>query len=431
MGCRGTRTLLICSTSCFTLTGHSGSVGQGMENGVEMSVIEVAEPFAGVNVCKSARRWWFLTLTVVMLVTCGSIRPLPVRASWESAHVHYQNLNEPYMEVPAMYGNTIMWAALTGDMNHPAPERLYTSDIRRFHPRVVVVSKPGNYLIDAHVSLHWLVWIEQTGAGDWLLWAQNRHSNARNLIDSSARVGLPPHPLLFPMISLDGDYLAWSLTTCTLSCHQRPGHENWSATIVLQHLPSGLPRSVATVHAPCSVSWPALSSQFLAWHQEGKCDGHYGSDVVVLDRRANSIRVLTRDHHSSEPTTNGRFIAWKNASDRLHDGMITLVDLQSGSRISASGGTERCVMGRGVCAAEPVMSGSIVAWSEHSGEIIVARDLKSGRRFVLARENSRSTDGLKNGHIGPSSGRYVIWQSPRVTQDGLGRKSCIGLAEVQ
>ncbi len=87
-------------------------------------------------------------------------------------------------------------------------------------------------------------------------------------------------------------------------------------------------------------------------------------------------------------------------------------------------------MGRGVCAAEPVMSGSIVAWSEHSGENIVARDLKSGRRFVLVREHARSTDGLKNGHIGPGSGKYVIWQGLRVTQDGLGRKSCIGLAEV-
>lgn len=358
-------------------------------------------------------------MTVIMLVMDGGILPLDVRASGEKPHVHYQNLNEPYMEVQAMYGNTLMWAALTGDVNHPAPERLYTSDIRRFHPRLVAVSKPGNYLIDAHMSLHWLVWIEQTAAGNWLLWAQNRRSNARNLIDSSAHVGLPPHPLLFPMISLDGDYLAWSVTTCTLSCNERPGHENWSATIVLQHLPSGLPRSVASVQGPCSVSWPSLSSRFLAWHQEGKCDGHYGSDVVMLDRRGNSIHVLSRDHHSSEPTTNGRFIAWKNASDRLHDGTITLVDLQSGSRISAGGGTERCVVGRGVCAAEPVMSGSIVA-----------RDLKSGRRFVLVDEHARSTDGLKNGHIGPGSGKYAIWQGLRVTQDGLGRKSCIGLAEV-
>ena len=104
-----------------------------------------------------------------------------------------------------------------------------------------------------------------------------------------------------------------------------------------------------------------------------------------------SMRITT-NHGSSEPVTNGRYVAWKQGPPgmtRFGVAEIALVDLKTGKRSPVSlglRGTYLTNCGDGwhkiqQCEDQPVITSDILEWSgSEVGPIL--RDLKSGKEFV-------------------------------------------------
>ena len=390
------------------------------------------------NLARLFRSLGTLNLLTASFIAASALLGTLKSASTSSAatsrlHVRYLAIPDPYMEIPAVYGNSLAWAGIGGDKQHPQPERLYLADLQHFHPRVVTRSKVGYFFIHIHVSPTWLSWMDQSPRGDWSIRAMNRHTGRIYLVDSASRSGLPPHSLLFPMHWLSGDTVAWSRASCTKQpCIQGAGQENWTASIQLKRLPNGPITTVIATRAPCNETWPSLWGRVLVWQQEGVCNGHTGSDVLMFDRTTGRVRVLTTNHRGSEGTTNGRYVAWKDAADRFWNGVIMLMDLRTGQITVSSHrplhepGCPR-VTGHDwdQCAAEPIMGGDVLTWLTRGGGMVVTSDLQTGQQYVL----DDDAHGLVPNHIGQSWGKRVVWEAGGA-QKRIGFARYIGVADV-
>jgi hypothetical protein len=126
---------------------------------------------------------------------------------------------------------------------------------------------------------------------------------------------------------------------------------------------------------------------------------------MVADWRTGRAHALTHDHHASEPTTNGRLLAYKIGS-RFGNGQVILVNSHTGQRrlVDATGG-----------AAVPVMTDRVLAWYTDDSSTIIAQDLRTNRQYVLARASD--TKGYTTAYNLLGQG----WQDKVVFSRSVGR----------
>lgn len=317
-----------------------------------------------------------LALCLLVAVTGPSklqVHPRSAPLPNQAGHPTFTQVPSPaaYVYMPGVAEDTVIWGAEKSATSGVPSGTVYTATLRLRHPYVVAhATWPTTQLNDMRISTHWLSWIDYNSAsGEWQLVVQNRHGGQQLVIDSSAKEGgrALPAPNL-PLSALDGDTLIWSVSVMP------PRGSPWTG-IRVRVLPHGSTRLLVRAAWPkCWVTWPAIGGKIAAWDREGPCAGG-GSNVMVADWRTGRTHALTHDHHSSEPTTNGRLLAYKIGS-RFGNGLAVLVNPQTGQRrvVDTTGG-----------AAVPVMTDRILAWYTDDSSTIIAQDLRTNRQYVLAR----------------------------------------------
>lgn len=386
-----------------------------------------------------ARRVLFGAVLAVMATMSAGMPSALIAAPARAAHqVQYLALQDPYMGAPAVYGNTVAWSGTAGDLNHPRPSRLYIAQVGHFHPHVVAVSTAQDSMIQTHLSARWIAWEDQGQGGSWAIWAVHRRNGHRLLVDSSKWSGPAPHPWMYPLLSLSGDMLAWSRVHCAKTCIQGIGRESWTSSIQLRYLSTGASRTIGQSTAPCLQYWPSLAPNVLVWHEEGVCAGVAGSDVLLFDRSTHKIRHLTADHRASEPTTNGQYVAWKDAPGRFDGGTIILLNLRTGQRAVASGkpskktGCQSQTTGRQwiTCDVTPTMTSTALVWLAGNGATVMAYDLSTGRRRIL---QTTVPGKVIPGLLGASAPgtRAAVWEAGGLspTQRSLHKRSYIAIVQ--
>lgn len=380
-----------------------------------------------------AGRWARRVLSVLAIAGMmggGTFRPqVGFASSAQVAHIQVIPVTTHNIGIPALYGNVVAWS----DNVIPRPAGLYIADVRHFKPQLVARSLPRFAIIQVRISADWLIWEDQQiGAGGWYIWALNRNSRRPIEVASSATAGSAPDPLDYPALTLSGDVMAWSQTGCGNSnCVQGLNAPTWTSSIVVKRLPGGHAQVVRTTRAPCAQAWPDLSGSTLVWHQEGRCGGQLGTDVFLDDLGLGVPRALTASHRASEAVTNGRYVAWKDAPNRLENGSIVLMDLRTRTETTVSRPAWQqpgCVTpggGTSPCATQPEITSRVVSWLESNGDVVVARDLQTGHLYVLAVSHGVATSRSGRwitGLNGPSAGHRVVWKGCRCVDQGPTKK---------
>jgi hypothetical protein len=123
-------------------------------------------------------------------------------------------------------------------------ERLIeTGDVYRWHIHHAFVERKQAVPFDLNLvslSKRWLVWVEY-GSKTWSIRARNRANGRTYLVDSSK--GKRNQPLVFwrvPLLSLDGNAIAWSYPTCVAHCTSVKAIV--LSYIMVKQLPTGRPR---------------------------------------------------------------------------------------------------------------------------------------------------------------------------------------------
>lgn len=279
--------------------------------------------------------------------------------------------HDPGIEMPAVFGDTVIWG---GENDAWVQGSIYTASLRLRQPHLVAHTAPGTHQLNMMlISAHWLSWVEYDANAQWRLVAQNRQSGQRIVVDSNVQEGgFPLGAPLLTLSALDGETLIWSFSVIP-----RQGTP-WTG-IRVQVLPHGPRRLLARETVPCYVTWPAVSGSIAAWDREGSCVGH-NSDVIVANWRTGHSYALTHDHRSSEPTINGDLVAYKGDGLRLGSGTIVLVNLRTGHRRIVDATRQ---------AAVPQLTDRVLAWYSTYG--IAGLDLRTNRRYVLARDSTSAT----------------------------------------
>lgn len=369
-------------------------------------------------------------------MSAGGVPALIAAPGRTTPRVQYLALPDPDMGAPAVYGNTVAWSGTAGNLYHPRPSRIYISQVSPFRPHVVALSTPQDAIIHTQLSARWIAWEDQGQGGDWAIWAVDRRNGHRLLVDSSRQSGRAPHPWMYPAMALSGETLAWSRVYCVKTCSQGTGRESWTSSIQLRYLSTGATQTIGQSPAPCLQYWPSLASDMLVWHQEGKCAGVDGSDVLLFDRSTHKIRRLTTNHRASEPATNGRYVAWKDATSRFDGGQIILLNLRTGKRAVASAkpsnktGCQSQTTGDQwlACDVTPTMTSSALVWLAGNGSTVIAYDLSTGYRHIL---ETTVPGEIIPGLLGVSGTEAAVWEASRLTptQGGLHRQSYIAMVQ--
>ena len=160
------------------------------------------------------------------------------------------------------------------------------------------------------------------------------------------------------------------------------------------------------------------------WDQEGTCSGHAGTDVLAFDRVSSRIRMVTANHRSSEPTTHGAWIAWKQVKrgqeqdSRLLDGDIVLQRVSSGRRSIVSD-QHKCTdpqTGSGSCATAPHLINGVLAWQALDGATVEVLELATRRHQTLARPIEGKLFHTTPGFLGFSRGKQLVWTPSKVNE---------------
>jgi hypothetical protein len=315
----------------------------------------------------------------------------------------------------AVYVAAQPWKWRPGQVN-----RMYMGVVSRWRPRQLkghIAAGEENFV---SVSSDWMAWTEGGSvASYWRVYVRSRETGRIRVIDGSNLEG--PNPVLsaFPMLSLSGDRVAWSYVVCHGSC-ARTGR-GWTTRISIENLRTGRSRVVASTSQAClAADWVSLWGNTLAFQEEGTCPTRRGSDIYAADLGSGRVRRLTRDGQSSDPATNGRYVAFKYGGNRFNNGVIELLDLRTGrvrpislvagrwaSNCFADRGhrIDKCTDGNG-----PVISSDIVAW-QTAGDMLgradslMARDLRTGRQYVLA----PGLGSLVPWRLGEPWGHQAVW----------------------
>lgn len=289
-----------------------------------------------------------------------------------------------------------------------SPSSIDIGDVRHWRPWRVARVRRGVQPNDTRLSKRWVAWDAYDQTGDWQLYALNRATGHEYLIDSSSKEGRAPDQSLFTVVSLHGRTLVWSYFVCHKRCAKRG--TGWRSIVAAMQLPSGRHRIVASTRYPCASMEPSVWGHIAVWHQEGKCEGHVGNDVMLGNLATGKTRQLTFDHRSSSATTNGRYVAWLFGGSRFDGGRVMLLNLRTGKRVVAS---RNCPKRPGAwckgridnSAAVPTMGSGVLMWKSIS--FLAARDLASGREYVVLWDSTART--FSNPYA--TDGKRVVWDN--------------------
>ncbi len=337
---------------------------------------------------------------------------------------------------PAIYGRTVVTAAELGD-SQDASFGLYLGDIRHWRPKLLFVRRTE--VAPPKLSKHWLVWAQYDRRA-WQIYARNLKTDRRYTVDSSKRAGPTVRVLDPPVISLSGDTLAWSYEDCTSACNGLWPRQ--ASALVVRHLPSGPIQTIRRTHGRChAVRSPSIWSHLLVFQLDRYCTGgdrrRFDSDVYMTDLTTGKSRRVTSNHVSSEPVTNGKYVAWTQPPDwdRMRtDSSIMLLNLRTGTRIIAS----LRMTGRNhpacwphdtrieICASHPVITDRLVVWSIGSYSFL-ARDLRTGKEYGFSTpiQSHHSPWPPLSG-----SGQRVAWNDLQVSSNGSKRLTNVAVGQV-
>jgi hypothetical protein len=333
-------------------------------------------------------------------VSHGARQGAPVQLRRPQVHIGY--VVRTYNIAPMVNAGAAVWS-MGGTSPNDHWTELQTSALRPWRPRTVVRSRRGTYMVDVRVSRGWFSWIElgDNGGYAWWLWAQSRSSGKKFLVDTSRREGPASYSLYGAYSSLFGNRLAWTFSTCRRACRS-----TWKSAVKIVTLPSMAARTIAaTSRDGCNYTMPSLSPRLLVWAQEGSCTPAGGSDIAAYRFRDHRRRLLTHDHLSSEPSTNGVYVAWKGKSARLDRGSIVLRDVRTGQTRTLARSESTL----------PVVSARAVAWNRDDLGIVRALDLRQRRIYTVFPPSYQSPwaiGALSDGSGGDTIAMDATWAPP-------------------
>jgi hypothetical protein len=167
----------------------------------------------------------------------------------------------------------------------------------------------------------------------------------------------------------------------------------------------------------CSAFNVSLSASIAVWHDEGFC-GHraWQSNIFLYSRRTSKLRQLTRNGISNSPATNGRYVAWSQGASRFSTGPVVLLDLKTGHRIIVSNSCSnsrpgQCkVSGTDRTDDPPAMSASVMDWASDATARLYARDLATGKEYLVQNDISGPGGIADDNYLGTPSGHTIVWQ---------------------
>ncbi len=357
--------------------------------------------------------------------------------------VHLQQLGPgPFLSETQVYGDTVAWVE-QGSLDQR--NRLYLAHPGHFQPRLVARSAPCDALTDVHLSNRWLVWSESGGRSSRILWAFDRWTGKRSVIDRQPLLNgvnfFVQGAASAPSLALDGDVAVWS------RLFAGPSSEAPVTTLFMRTLPNGPVQTVLRNTDRCSfVTAPRLSGALLVWergrwlhdavspgvghvrscyNKVNKTDEPSLTDVVVENLHTRLPRLLTPADGGSDPLTNGRYVAWRQCRATCHHGdQLLLYDTLSGRRtIVAPNGFSSATL-----------NGDVLVWSiwNRTESSIHALDLVTGRQSLLAREidpNHFISGRTQVREVVEASGLRAAWiQNVRV--QGRSRVTYVALANL-
>jgi len=364
-------------------------------------------------------------------------------ASAPAVPVHLQKLGPgPFLSETQVYGDTVAWVD-QGSLDQR--NRLYLARLGHFQPRLVALGAPCYRLNEVHLSNRWLVWSASGGARGRVLWAFDRWTDKRSVIDRQPSVNgvnfFVQGAASAPSLSLDGGVAVWSRGFAG------PSSDAPVTTLLMRTLPSGPVQTVLRNTDRCSfVTAPHLSGALLVWERgrwlhdvASPGVGHVRScensvketdqspltDVVMENLHDRVPRLLTPADGGSDPLTNGRYVAWRQCGTTCHRGdRLVLYDSLSGRRT--------IIVPNGFSTA--TLNSRLLVWSiwNRTESSIHALDLVTGRRSLLAREvnpNQFISGRMQVRGVVDTSGPRVAWvQGVRV--EGRSRVTYLALANL-
>jgi hypothetical protein len=245
------------------------------------------------------------------------------------------------------------------------------------------------------------------------------------LLDSSRTDGNSDAFYDHPQVSITGSTAVWSYVSC-IKCGT-PRQQLRSA-VLAKSLPNSRIRVLARNRGRCQADWPNAWGNMVVFQREGPCFTRVGgSDVYLANLTTGRVRPLTTNHLASEPVTNGKLVAFKQGpghkgSSRFSDGAIMLMNLRTRKVWPASLNLQLFMHGKYVptctfppqpqphrveyCDDQPAIGSGAVAW-DMGGGIIVARDLSTGREYLVTESSSQhSPSPLSQEAV---SGHRIVW----------------------
>jgi hypothetical protein len=163
--------------------------------------------------------------------------------------------------------------------------------------------------------------------------------------------------------------------------------------------------------------FPSIWGNILVWHQEGNCRGRAGSDVMMRNLSSERNRQLTHNHISSEPVTNGKYVAWSQGGSRFNSGPVVLLNLSTGgpatvSLSCATDSPQRCQHPTvNSTAGAPAIGSDVLAWGTSFPEGVFVRDLSTGREYEV--RSGGSHVALYTSYLATPWKHNVVWKEAR------------------
>lgn len=264
------------------------------------------------------------------------------------------------------------------------------------------------------LSSRWLVWLQGNyPAVGWQIWAWDRATGRRRLVDSSASEG-GVAAAGYPEISLWNNTLAWARHDCLQRC-ARPG----PSTLRLVDLTGGTARVISHATYVCrQIDFPSLSRSVLSWVGTPLsgfgCPAPNTWTIVAQDRRSGhlSFHEIHLDRNQTADTFAGQ--GWRETwiehlAVPKQENRLLLMNLRSGAR--------RTITDHGYYSAR--LTDRVLAWIGDDGGSVEAMDLATGRHYLLAHEGGEGQRVRAIGiWLGQSWRSRVIWEEDSFNQNG-------------
>ncbi len=308
--------------------------------------------------------------------------------------------------------NAIFWLEIkhtSVGQRGPAPTSLFKSPIASFHPHVIHTFALGTAPTSFQVSQHWAVAALTDSSNRLSLWALDRQSTHSQTFRLHA-----PSPTFGLAISAN-DEVVYPSTV--------PSGKKFRSELRAVNLVTGVDRVVLSRTGTCKgeLGAPSISGSIWVGAFITGCHGQLSPpkswDVYRYDSATHRLKVVTSDHRSFEPVSNGRYIAWISDVNPPASGPVTgllyLLDTKTGRRIhlgGASTGMAKQCFGKkngpwDGCASHLGITSALVYWITSAGRA-VALDLAQDKLYGLS---IPSTKVPALGQFGQGNGHHMTW----------------------